>query len=83
MNRMGKTIILEPIMVLATLVATLNEESVPVTLEALMDLIFSFFYLSDVCFSNLTYSICACMMTYYSSTFIIVDEFYFIKCKMF
>lgn len=69
MNRMGKTIILEPIMVLATLVATLNEESVLKDLDALMDLIFSFFYLSDVCFSSLTYCICACVMTYYSSTF--------------
>lgn len=78
MNKMGKTIMLEPIMVLATLVATLKDESVPVSLEALMDLIFSFFYFSEVCFSNLTYWICACVMTYYSSTFIFVDCFYFI-----
>lgn len=38
MKRTGKTIILEPIIVLATLVMTLNEESVPMALEALMDL---------------------------------------------
>ncbi len=54
MKRMGKTIMLEPIMVLATLVATLNDESVPVTLDAFMDLILSFFYLCDVCFYDLT-----------------------------
>ena len=42
-------------MVLATLVATLIDESVPTAFEALIDLIFSFFYLSEVCFSSLTY----------------------------
>lgn len=65
MNKIGNTIILEPIMVLATLVATLIDESVPTAFEALIDLIFSFFYLSEVCFSSLTYWICACVKTYY------------------
>jgi len=50
MNRMGNTIILEPIIVLATLVITLNDESVPPTLEARSYLILAFFYCSDVCF---------------------------------
>lgn len=73
MNKIGKTIIAEPIIVFAIEVITLIEESVAcVAWEILTDLIALFFSSEEICLESFIYDISA--LIWVDSSSIIIDN---------